>query len=830
MDEPLRVVAAGIADRYEIERELGSGGMAVVYLARDLRHDRHVAIKVLRPDISASVSAERFLREVRVVAQLTHAHIVGLIDSGRVASETADGELLYYVMPFVHGESLRDRLRREGQLPVADALRIASEVADALAFAHAHGVVHRDIKPENILLSGVGQPGASSAHAQVADFGIARSLDDSNAALTATGVSIGTPAYMSPEQASGDRVINERSDIYSLGCVLYEMLVGEPPFTGPNASVIVARHLSAPMPDIRMVRPGVPEGVEALVRSALEKVPADRVGDAATLKARLDDARERSSYERRRTATPGPRSGRHGWVFALAAALVVTTLGGYLMASRARRAPNDESLAPVGDATQLDRSRIAVMPFKLNGDTTRAYIADASTDELISALSRVGGLRVVARSSVQSALAGGRSPVETARGLSVGSLIEGTISEHDTSITYDVTVIDVNTGEQAWSNRYERRASDMAGIQDSVARAVAARLLSAESLGSPDVATRVTGPAHDAYLHGLYFARRALQRATDRPLEDSAVRYFERALAIDPGYAVAHASIAEMYTRRFFNYDPNPKWEQRAFSEIEKALAIDPNLPEAYQAKGNLTWTRANAFPHEAAAKLHRRAATLKPSFVEPHQSLGSLYMHVGLLDSALAEYTTALDLDPTAVFVPPRIARVHWYQGQYDLALRELEAIDKPLVSFAAERALILNYLGRSSEALSYLDGLRSLPEESYDIAAARAVIHASRGQRALALSAIARALRGGEKASHFHHAEYSIAQAYALLGDKDRALEFLRKTAEDGMPCYPLFERDPHLRSLSSDPRFKQFMTDLRRRWERLGQVLFQPSNRLP
>jgi tetratricopeptide (TPR) repeat protein len=320
----------------------------------------------------------------------------------------------------------------------------------------------------------------------------------------------------------------------------------------------------------------------------------------------------------------------------------------------------------------------------------------------------------------------------------------------------------------------------MAGLQDSVARAVAARLLSRESLGSPDVATRVSGPAHDAYLHGVYFARRAWQRPDSRAIEDSAIRYFQRALAIDPAYAVAHASIAEMYTRRFFNYDPNPEWEQRAFSEIEKALAIDPNLPEAYQAKGNLTWTRANAFPHEAAAKLHRRATALKPSFVEPHQSLGSLYMHIGLLDSALAEFATALDLDPATPLVPPRIARVHWYQGKYDVALRELEAIDKPLVSFAAERALILNYLGRSSEALSYLNGLQGSSEESYDFAAARAVIHASRGERALALSAIARALQGGEKASHFHHAEYSIAEAYALLGDKDRALEFLRKTAE--------------------------------------------------
>ena len=819
MELALQAIAGAVADRYEIERELGSGGMAVVYLARDLRHDRHVAIKVLKPDISASVSAERFLREVRVAARLSHAHIVGLIDSGRVTVDTVRGDLLYYVMPYIKGETLRDRLRREGQLPIADALQIAAEVCDALAFAHDQGVIHRDIKPENILIAGSSPTNAPTWHAMVADFGVARLISDRGETLTATGMSVGTPAYMSPEQAGGDRAIDARTDVYSLGCVLYEMLVGEPPFTGPNASTIVARHLSAPVPSIRTVRRGVPEDLEALVQATLEKVPADRVADAATLKARLDRIVTHIAGDRPHpTARADRRSQRSRIVAGAALAVVAATLGAYAMRSGARDAVSPLPAAP---APTLDRMRIAVMPLRLVGDSTASYVADASTDELISALSRVGGLRVLARGSVQSDSAA-RPALEIARALSAGSVIEGTMTERGDSIKYDVTLADVNSGEHAWSHTYRRRKDDLGDVQDSVARAIAVALSPRQS-AEPDVrvaVARVSGPAYDAYLHGVYFARRTVQGRS--AAEDSAIRYFERALTIDPGFALAHAAIAEMYTQRFFSFDPNPKWEQRAFNAVEKALTLDPSLAEAYQAKGNLTWTRANGFPHVAAAKLHRKAIALNPSLVSPHQSLGSLYMHVGLLDRALGEYNAALDLDPTTTFVPPRIARVHWYQGNYAVALRELESIGGALRTFTAERALILNYRGRSAEGLALLDSLETSSLQSYDSDAARAVLYASQGERALALAAISRALAGSERASHFHHAEYSIAEAYALLGDKDKALEFLAKTAADGMPCYPLFERDPHLRSLAADPRFVRFMTELRQRWERFKETV--------
>jgi serine/threonine-protein kinase len=273
--DPLPSLDPALSARFRIEREVGRGGMATVYLAHDTRHDRPVALKVLKPALAASLGTERFLLEIRVTARLQHAHILPLLDSGML--ETSPGTLSpFYVMPYVEGESLRDRLRREVQLPVADALGIAADVAAALAYAHAHGVVHRDVKPENILLS--------NGDALVVDFGIARALSlAADERLTETGLALGTPHYMSPEQATGDRDVDARSDVYALGCVLYEMLAGEPPFTGPTAQAVAAKSLVEPAPPIRKVRPAVSEEVERVIARALAKVPADRFAGAADM-------------------------------------------------------------------------------------------------------------------------------------------------------------------------------------------------------------------------------------------------------------------------------------------------------------------------------------------------------------------------------------------------------------------------------------------------------------------------------------------------------------------------------------------------------------------
>jgi len=842
MDPSSRVVLGGIGERYEIERELGRGGMATVYLARDVRHDRRVAVKVMRPDVSASLSAERFEREVRVLARLSHPHILALHDSGRVpvtyatgsGTEGPAGDLLYYVMPYVPGESLRDRLRREGSLAIADALRIASEVADALSYAHAQGIVHRDIKPENVLLTGT-DASADSWHALVADFGIARLVADAGPELTATGISVGTPAYMSPEQASGERAVDARADVYSLGCLLYEMLVGEPPFTGPNASAIIARHLTAPAPSIRAVRPTVSADLEALVHRALEKVPADRVASATELKTAIDRIRARGSAADHPAAAlassraepashRGHGGGRRRTV--VATVTVVTALGiaaAWIWFPGNRGAPSAQPSTP----STLDRHRVAVVPLRSIGDAGDPYLVDAYTDDLISALGRVGGIRVLARSAVASADASNRSPATIARSVGAGSFIEGTFHQRSDSVRVTMTLVDANSGEQLWNKTYRRRSHELAGLQDSVAVAVARQLGASGMRGVAGSATRpatANGAAYDAYLRGTFLMSRRPVPA--RSVADSAIRFFELAVELDSGFALAHAAIARVANTLYFNTNPDPAWEERAFVEIEKALALDPNLAEAYHEKGSLTWTKARGFQHEASARLHRKASMLKPSFVEPHNALGSIYMHVGLLDRALAEYDSALALDPTTNFVPPRIARIHWYQGKYAEALREFEALaNRPnSAGMPAERALVLNYLGRGADALAVLDSALAVPQSSlnYDLHAARAVVLATGANREAALAAIRQALRGDTAASHFHHAAYSLAQAFALLGDHDRALEFLRLTAANGMPCYPLFRDDPHLRGLATDPRFVQFMSDLRERFDRLSKIL--------
>ncbi len=320
MPSPVERLNAALSNRYTIERELGAGGMATVYLAHDLKHDRKVALKVLKPELAAVIGGERFLSEIKTTANLQHPHILALFDSGEA------GGFVYYVMPYVEGESLRDRLNREKQLPVDDALRIATEVADALEYAHGHGIIHRDIKPENVLLHG--------GHALVADFGIALAVSrsDGSARMTETGMSLGTPTYMSPEQAMGEKEISARSDVYALGAMLYEMLVGDPPFTGSTAQAIVAKVLTAPPASITAQRHTVPPHVEAAVLRALEKLPADRFATAAQFAAALADASGLSVANGSRRRVPYMKSQR-GLGFPAVAGLVLAALAVGAMAT-----------------------------------------------------------------------------------------------------------------------------------------------------------------------------------------------------------------------------------------------------------------------------------------------------------------------------------------------------------------------------------------------------------------------------------------------------------------------------------------------------------------
>ena len=505
-------LATALADRYSIERLLGRGGMARVFLAQDLKHDRRVAIKVLHPEIAESLGPERFLVEIQTIARLQHPHIVPLFDSGQ-----ADG-LLYYVMPYVEGETLRERLNREKQLTLDDALQITREATDALSYAHGEDVIHRDIKPENILLSG--------GHALVSDFGISRAVAIAGGEmLTGSGVAIGTPAYMSPEQGTPPFNVDARSDVYALGCVLYEMLVGEPPFTGPTVQAIIARHATETPPSVRVVRPGVPLSIEQVIEKSLEKSPADRFSSATHMQTALATASRKSR------ATQLLRS-RRRWIFGTGAAVVALAVISVFAATQLRpEAPLELDLyvvTPFGH-------RPGAAPALLNGDMCEFHLSRAF-EEFSPSIRTVGKWRV----EEQRRAAGVTDPMHKdwlriARGLHGGNLVEGEVAQHGDTVLLQAVLYETRKrGKQ----RNSARASFVLGVDDldAVFEQLAADLLGIPMGPSGKPTTRDLRAA-EAFHHG--------RMAYEEWDLVSAERGFREAVTRDPHFADAHLWLAQ---------------------------------------------------------------------------------------------------------------------------------------------------------------------------------------------------------------------------------------------------------------------------------------------
>jgi len=722
-------LAAALADRYRFERELGHGGMATVYLAADLKHDRKVAIKVLKPDLAAVLGAERFVQEIKTTATLQHPHILPLFDSGQADS------WLFYVMPYVDGETLRLKLDREKQLGIEEALRITREVADALGYAHSLGIVHRDIKPENVLLQ--------AGHALVADFGIAHAaVAGRTDRLTATGVVIGTPAYMSPEQALGDRDLDARSDLYSLGCLLYEMLAGDPPFRASTAQAILARKSMEPAPVITSIRETVPPHVEAALARALARLPGDRFPTV------------------------------HEFAAALA--------------------------GPVASAGAAPRSAIAVLPFtNVSPDRENEYFSDGITEEIINVVAQIPGFQVTARTSAFQFKGKDLDIREIGRKLNVGTVLEGSVRKAGPRVRVTAQLVDVANGYHLWSERFDRDLADVFMIQDEIARALAQRLR--REFAPADVQatmreTRADPAAYDAYLRGRYHLRQMFSAGN---AIERAVTSFQKAIARDPELALAYSALAEAYVVLGIGLAQRPNRETMpaASEAAERALALDANLAEAHLARALVAMYYKWDYP--AARAGIDRAIAINPNSVDAHFWAEFYYSYVERdFARALAANRRAAKLDPPDLNIATRHAQVLMLFDRLDEAIAHLTEIAHTDPGFRVCYLQLADAYSRKGEgAKAIAAGERAVELSAGTLVPAAGILIIATARHGA--EARARELLGQltERARREYVFPFWLAAGYAALGDTDRAFEYLAEAQRD---------RDPNLLYISAAPRW--------------------------
>jgi serine/threonine protein kinase len=747
--DPLALLKTALADRYAIERELGHGGMATVYLAQDLKHRRVVAVKLLRVELAGPIGPERFLREIEIAAGLSHPHILPLFDSG------SSNGLLYYVMPYIEGESLRQRLDRERQLPIDDALRITREVGEALGYAHGLGFVHRDIKPANILLS--------HNHAVVADFGIARAITAAGGdQLTEAGLSLGTPSYMSPEQAMQGSEVDGRSDLYSLGCVLYEMLVGDPPFLGHSAQQILARHVMDPVPSPRTVRATVPLVLEHTLLQALAKAPVDRYATVAQFIEALET-----------TAVSGPQ------------ATVVL-----------------RSVPPV-------RS-IAVLPFvNLSGDPENEYFGNGLAEELFNLLSGIKSLRVASRTS-SFAFKGAKTDLRAiAQALNVAHVLEGGVRKAGNRIRVTVQLTGAADGFDLWSGRYDRELSDVFAIQDEIARTIVDALqvqLTGEQAEQLAKRATVDPEAYDCYLKGRH-------HWNNRPIGiPKAVQYFKEAVAKDPGYALAYTGLADCYGSmggwEGNAMKPDDAWPQAA-AAARRALELDEGLGEAHTSLGHVhlhyDWD------WRAAEREFRRAMELHPTYSTAHHWFSHLAMARGQNDVSLAESRRCLELDPVDLVLNVHLIWHYWLARQPDEAVEQgFKTRELYPNAFWPEFFIGLAYEDKlvPDAAVTHLDKAAAMSAGSTFVLAALGHAYAGAGKPGKALELLSELdARGRER----YVPAYDRAVICAGLNQIDSALAWLQRAYEERSSWMSYLSVEPRLDPLRSDPRFTTLLRNV-------------------
>ena len=760
-------LTALLGQRFSVQREIGRGGMATVYLAQDHKHDRLVAIKVLRPELAATVSAERFLREIRTIARLQHPHILPLHDSGEF------NDLLYYVMPYVQGESLRARMARGPRIELDEAIRITLEVADALAEAHANQVVHRDIKPENILLSG--------GHALVADFGIARALTSAeDETLTMAGLVVGTPTYMAPEQITAERSIDGRADIYALGCILYEMLAGSPPFAGGSIQDMMAKHTLAPVPHLRQLRPDVPEFVDQALRKAMAKQPGDRFPDARAFARALTQAHVTSTSRR------FPRA-----IALVTAAVLIAIAGYYIVRGSASREAPPPAQAP----------SIAVLALRTVGGTQDDdALAEGISEEIAATIGRLPGLAVKAPRSAFSFKGKNLAVREIGEALGVRYLVDGSFQRFENRMRVRVQLVAAANDSIVWSNEYNRPFGDVFAMQDEIARGIANELrVYLGAAGSGELARRstVNPEAHALYLRGRYLFERRDSSSLRRARE-----YFEQAIERDSSFALAFAGLSDTYSHAAtFGYERARESMPKARTFAERARQLDSSLVEVHSSLAFISLFYDYDFV--TAGREFQKALSINPNYHSAHLWNAWYYLAVDSGDAAVREARTSVNLEPFMIVPNVRLVTFLYLTEQYPEALRQSQRtfeLDSMFFQARSERSRVLMMLGRCRDALA--DVPLSGEQGASQLVGTRGQVYAGCGRRQQALDELKRLeglARAGRIVSH-----YGLAVLHAALGNTDRALAELEAAYDDRAWAMFIMKWDPAFDSLHGDPRF--------------------------